>query len=633
MLQKHNILPLLLGIFCFLFSFNTYADQTVSGSVSVPAGLGITNLSVRINVVSSDSGGAFLGTTSQTILVSSGTSTSYMITNAPTAVGGTYRVDYTCGLCPAEGLVRLGFYGSSGPIFSGSDSEFLDAGTDHMGIDFDIPEGQQISGTLHLPNSETATEPLEFFVRGTSYDSSGNSAGTFSGQANFGIGDGSAPFTIDPIPTYPGGHYRISISCFSSCGDYLPFVVIGDSGPVYNFADAEQYNFGVPVTGLQLEAVRGLEVSGTLKLPGTTTFGQDLTYRMITITRDENSSTVLEQSSLVTIPANMNSAPFSVGAVPYTNGHIILRFSCQTNPDCDVYSPNGFYNDSGTVFVISSATQIDSETGETGLIVELLAGNQIMGEVQTPGLQNVTSDIELAVVVTTYDSGNNTSGFSQEVVTITSGSNSAPFTIDGLPTLSGGYYVISFNCFDCPGFSSGGFYNSSGTVSEFNQAEQLSAEPNTNTSGRILTLVGGINVSGRIDLPENYTAPSDLTLRVQLLVYDMNDVPISGRSDDVTIANGATFADYDLPGFALEPGGYFVVQIECPDQGATDCIQPFSGFGFYSDNGTVEIFADATTFATDNTAVITGIDFVLLPPDALCFPILGIGSQISVICI
>lgn len=635
--RQYGAIFLFLG-FNLIASFAYAQSQSVAGVLSLSTGQANGDIVGFVRVDRLSPSNSFLGSVDTSVTIpDQQSSLSYNIPSVDSVPdGGSFRVRFVC-QTNCGSLVPTSFYSTSGTVFSQGEASLISAEEDHTNINIALSNGNTLSGMFRLPNSEQAQAPLTFFISVVTFDAQGNTVNSNqSVMVDFAVGDSVKAFDSQVFAPQAGGSYRLLVRCFTDCGPYFNFFVLVDAGISYQLANGQQFAANTSHSNIEIEALRALSITGELSLQGDEEADRDLSYRITAFTEPDVGNGI-NNSETVTISQGSNSSMYTLLAGPAEAGEIIVSFRCQTDPDCEPYVSNGLYNEDGSL--TGGSTPLDPTIDHSDIDIELSRGNSISGTLSLPTGINNGDDFQVSMQVSLRtDTGFTTLGVTDSVV-IANGDSSADFSIIGLPVSPDGNYILSYVCGSCFGFVEQGFYNNGDSVLVLGDGSNFSAEVGQSHTGANFSLIPGNSFRGSVLLPEG-TVAEQQTEAIQVIVdlYDFNDQLFRSRGDIFVIRQDDNSSEYLTPGLQTLAGGYYVLRLTCLAN-STECLEPFEGLGFYTDEGVVEDLVDAQRFAADNASITSDgttsdLDFQLIEIEQeLCFPIAATNGNFAVVCL
>ena len=369
-----------------------------------------------------------------------------------------------------------------------------------------------ISGTLSLPAGDVAP------VGGLSIDVNVGDSPDF--VSFFGVnvliaeGLSSAPYSIT-VPEDFTVDWQVDYYCSSGCPGYAMGGFFSFFGTQFDSNLTDLLPGGSDHANIDLELLTGNEISGVVSLPA----GDVAPVGGLLV--DVNIQDVTFYSTFVgtqvLINAGTNSATYSV-IVPSDFVDWQVEYYCSSS--CPGYAMGGFYSSSGTQFDSNLTDLLPGGSDHANIDLELLTGNEISGVVSLPAgdvapVGGLLVDVNIQDV-TFY------STFVGTQVLINAGTNSATYSV--IVPSDFVDWQVEYYCGGCGDYIENGYYNSTGTQSNSNSAEQLTGgSDHTNID---LELLASNTISGTISLPNGELAP------------------IGGFFVDVNISDSPNFSNY-----------------------------------------------------------------------------------------
>ncbi len=490
-----------------------------------------------------------------------------------------FSLRYLCFGC--SGFTDIGYFDGVGSVFSRNGAVTVSNASAFDGANIPLLQSTELSFSIATPNGDPASQDL---FGNLSLVSENGGLDVFN-SFHIPIGSSSALVTFIVPENLPD--LFLSYSCFSCDG------VLDEGhfdGVAFSDLSARQLTPVDNLAGQTFNLLEPFEFSGVLALPNGETATAD---SFIEISAFNRSSGVFS-SDQVFIPEGSSSAPFSMIAERF--GEYEIRYSCSS---CDGYLPQGRFD--GTSFIrgfdVTPVTDLETLQGTT---LEIIDAQLVNGVIERPSGDAATSDLFLRVFVEASDFSD---VYSVDVF-IASGQSSADFALT-LPLASeSDSYILSYSCFSgCDGLFGRGFYSSEGTQASFSTAEEITDVQQALNDP--LILLGKIDVSGEVRLPEGISPEGVTRVLVQLDILDPQEgSAIVSDFAFVEITVGDTSVPYEasLPDI---PGQQLRVSYLCDL-----CDELLVSSAFVGENGSVEDEASAFIFDTD--ALPTSVDIDLL---------------------
>jgi len=247
------------------------------------------------------------------------------------------------------------------------------------------------------------------------------------------------------------------------------------------------------------------------------------------------------------------------------------------------YVRTGYYAATGTTWDKKAATLLPGGVDHSGINLTLLSGDHISGHVLLPS-GDVAPAGGLSIPVYVQDS---TVGSYVGVVLMAEGTSSAAYSLV-VPSLGTANWSVRYFCPSCAPYHDRGYYSSTGTTWDVNEATLL---PGGSDHDDIdLTLLYGDHFSGRLFLPVGEVAPAGGTrLNVSIANVHTND----DFQKFFRVPAGDNSVSYDMV-VPYMPGTDWTVAYICND---TAC-QSFVPKAYYLDGGMTLDESLATLFSS-----------------------------------
>jgi hypothetical protein len=198
----------------------------------------------------------------------------------------------------------------------------------------------------------------------------------------------------------------------------------------------------------------------------------------------------------------------------------------------EAYWNNGYYNSTATTWDYQQATLLAGGSDHASIDMTLLTVNTISGTVSLPAgkvapIGGMDVSVSLAGPVWGYDS-----------VNIAEGASSGTYSMT-VPAIADAQWSVSYSYGGDEAYVSGGYYNSTATTWDYQQATLLAG--GSDHTGINLTLLTGNTISGTVTLP----APAP-TGGMYVYVEARNQDDSAQDNASVNIAEGATSGAYSL---------------------------------------------------------------------------------------
>ncbi len=518
----YSVLLVLLCCCIALFALAGPAlSATISGTVSLPSGTASENINLYVQACDSS-----WNCTDQSITIAADNSNETYSLDIGDDVNESWNVNYSYS---GPDYLQRGYYSTSGTTWNQDDATQLSGGQDHSNINLTLLQGNQISGTISLPNGQTAPNGGVNISINTN-----NTDGGGYGSTSITISEGSdsAPYTLR-VPDITNASWRVSYGYWGS--DYLQRGYYSTSGTTWNQDDATTLSGGQDHSNIDLTLLQGNQISGTVSLPsGTAADDISLSISICFYNTTYNYWDCNAPGS-ITISSGSNSEDYAV-RVPDDSGKSWKVGYSYWGPD---YLHHGYYSSSGTTWNQDDATQLSGGQNHSNINLTLLQGNQISGTISLPNGQTAPNG---GINISINTNNTNGGGYGSTSVTISEGSDSAPYTLR-VPDITNASWRVSYG-YGGSDYLQQGYYSTSGTTWNQDDATALSGgQDHTNIN---LTLLQGNQISGTVSLPSG-TAAADISLSISICFYnttynywDCHSV----SSDNITISSGSNSEDY-----------------------------------------------------------------------------------------
>lgn len=300
---------------------------------------------------------------------------------------GNYKVRYWLNQ-GAEGYVREGYFGSTGTILRREYATTVRVVDQNItGISFSMIPGRAITGTITLPNSDTApTGGLQMNIsarsdNGTKEDWSDDYS-TMS-WVTIPEGDRSALYTVTVPFDISSAEYKVNYRIESN-SSYLREGYYTTEGTMSRQDNADSVSVSLDnATGIDLNVLTGYVISGTVSRPS----GADTTAPItVEISANDygldpnNGNDDLNFGTRVTIPADQMTANYEFVVA---EGNYSLRY--WQNQATNGYIREGFYTANGTTpFKNPDSVLPVPGDNTTDLALTLIPGSPITGTISLP---------------------------------------------------------------------------------------------------------------------------------------------------------------------------------------------------------------------------------------------------------
>ncbi len=498
-----------------------------------------------------------------------------------------YRLSTSCsGICGVYQTERR-YLQADGSI--GYDPAFLIESELPNEANFVLDEGFVAVGTISLPTSFIAESEISTTITFCSFDEFGVTVDCDYryGEAKIEVGQSETQFEISVRPAPPGGSYTFRSQCYSNCGLYLESERFLQSDGSFG---SEVVHIDEPVfnSGVSLELIQGLIVSGNISLPNAEVAAEDIANIVEVCSFASSGETIgcNSQYRYFSIPSGSNSVNYqvSIDSAP-PGGHYRVSTRCSLNCD-DYISGANQYLQHDLSYAFTPSHVLDSSLpSEVNFM--LSKGVVFSGQVELEDSGVTSEDIEVSAKVCRYDSSRSYLGCSDNysnISTIESGQSSTAFSSSSIPVPSDGFYVVSLDCWSNCGefFTATTYLQADGSVSEeraFISAGNIALSPT-------FILKKGVTAEGQVVLPGGGTAEKTMRIEIELCSYIVNRGYINGcRVSYVDIDQGENAGLFSIS--IIPPSEYaeYRLRASC----LTDCGEYLSDFLYLQGDGSTSL--------------------------------------------
>ena len=541
------------------------------------------------------------------------------------------------------GFINKGFYNVQGTVSRQEQSTIIIPSiNDNNNVDINLLEGKVLSGTISLPNGETApTGGMNIAVyAGTETKTTDKHSKYFSYSTSICIQEGqnSATYNITvPWESTPVA-YKINYSFWNNEGTrYISQGYYNSNGTVDGFNLCEEVLVYDDIANLDMTILKGVAISGKVVLPNggaIPSSGFSINIRAIKYELGELKGEATHKS--VYVEPGKSFANYEI-IVPgnHLGSDYIIEYAIHNEQS--PYVSKGYYSEMGIVDRVDLATIVKIVDSDVfGIDLPLQSGIPVSGIVSLPnGELAPEGGIYVGVEVSSKNSSNRWQVVANKGVHIQGGTNSSRFNIS-LPEV--GEYIFSYQFWVNPDelkkikYLDRGYYNVQGTVLHQNEASIVHLVA-AGISDINISLVPADIVSGSISLPEGEVAPAGgMSINLNSWVTDGYNMKPIGHSYTY-IPQGYSSADYVLKIPSNDNTLEYVVEYYYHGNE----VKYISG-GYYSEGGTVpysslatRLIASNDNISNINMTLLEGISIsgtISLPNDAVA-PIGGIKGSIS----
>jgi len=584
-----------------LLTISTCPGNTISGTFSLPPGVvapagGIDLLMLASMAENGTRETVGVGIDFPTIPAGSN-SVGYSLA-VPNTPGKFTSVIYQCGSQSCLETVP-GFFGAYRPsdmVFNPNEAFPLASGQNHNNIDFAIPAGRTISGTVSLPPGDTAPMPLEVFIQ--AFDSNTGLFG-FAFNLMIPMGGSSVNYSV-LVPNSASAMYSVLFAC-NDCADidnYLPFGLYRAAGTTFKLGAADTVAGGQNHNSIDMTVLRGKQITGTLSLPGAQLAPANINGN-IEIT-PQFGRDFFGGFADADIAMGANSSMMYTAVVPDDPGQTwIARYSCSSSCEDNGFLGEGYYATGGTTYRQDLAGGIPGGQNQNGIDLTLLPAKTVTGMVSLPPGHTANEDLFVNVRITD-DRSSPSPWPGPDIFSPYRDSDSDAIPLGGsnmmyeraIPDDPAFRGIVRFNCSGrvCTDwvntYAKFGFYRSGGTTYEIEKSTRLSGGQDHNNIN--MTLFNGRTISGKLTLP----GPAGMGFE-DGSVADFNHT--ESTNTGVGIFEGLTMGPYSFV-VPDDPTLDFAVGIDCEDVFPRKTCNGHARRAFYSDGSkaVVSLESDAT---------------------------------------
>lgn len=433
------------------------------------------------------------------ISVSSGESGGeYTISIPPDAPN--YKLRYYQWGAPSSSL-QQGYYNNSQSGYCESDAALFTSGVDHPNTNITLLQNHTIEGTIRLPDAATESVDIPISLGALYLPSEGQYATTLSGSYPKTV---ILPSMTNSIP------YELSLpsACSETPGNYLigynqdnnnyvHFGYFHHSGTVGMISNSELLAPGESHTGINLELIRGNEISGTISLPnGAAAPAEGLPITLGTLQEPNG----LYHTTVIIAP-DATSVPYSIRVAPDVGNAALSYWLLGDTP----FATRGYYSSTSTMASkvtgrYAAADQFASTASHENKDFILDYGNQISGSIYTPALAAEDVPIEITLA---EDPADPATIYWQSTVNVSAGSQTAPYSRRII--LDSDNVVAKYSNSHSPQWTPAGYYFDNMTsVRSLAQATRLAAGTDHSFIDLFLGELqrGDLNYDGVVDLTD-----------------------------------------------------------------------------------------------------------------------------------
>lgn len=529
--------------------------NTISGTISLPDNqlAPADGLSFNVNFMDGNTG---YGTW---VTIPADANASDYTISLPADANAAWQVSYSYW----GGGIYLdqGYYSQEGTQWQSELADLLPGGATYNDVDLTLLVANTISGTVYLPEGQTAPEG-GMYVDVSASNQNGSGYGSATAYIEYGQSNGPYTLTVPPDDT---ASWRVSYSywgdgVFLHDGYYSEDGTLEDSGGATLLAGGDNY------TGIDLTLLTANAISGIVSLPAGH-FAPEGGMSIYIVASDQIGSGYT--SAWASIEAGAASGTYTLILPRDPTASWLVYYN---NWNYEAYLNIGYYcGTAGTQWQSDQAELLSGETTHSDINLTLLTGNTISGTVFLPP-DHFAPAGGLSVSVSANDDIGSGSGSASAF--IEGGQNSGTYTMT-VPPDANAMWRVSYYDGDSEAYYSYGYYNETGTTSNYLQATLLSGTESHNNINLTLLLAQVFN--GTVTLPQGQKAPAgDLTF--QLNVEVVNAWSSYGRS--FTIPEGEASTTYSIKLPPAEAGATY--RLSYSYYGS----EPYLRNGYYSTTGT-----------------------------------------------
>ncbi len=474
-----------------------------------------------------------------------------------------------------DSYLSTGFYSKSGTARYESYADKLDINNDKSDIDLEIEKKKVVSGTISLPNSETAPEGgLRITITAKNAFDLGKTVVLIPSGSN------NAAYTLNvPAGTDYQLYYELPI-----INDYVIKGYYKEGTMVYKPLDAQSLDFNTyeeKYDNKNLTLIKKKIISGSISLPD----GKNAQEEIVVKITAENAG-----NTLVKIPVGTNTVQYMIKVAPSIEGK-----GCKVG--YEVSSIYGFvaaeyYSINGMVRNTKLADDVDANDYDAPNInLKLVEPRKIRGKVALPE-KAVAVGKDVLIKVT---GSNGIDSVSTNVI-IPQGQNSADYSLELPPNDKGYEYIVKYENWGEFKYTLYGYYNSKGTTITLSEAQAVDINSG-DAENKDMTLIVRRTIKGNIVVPEGIQIPKEgLILRV------IAESGLESYSSEIVLTSGMTKCPYIL---YVEQGAGYNLRYEL----SADSI--FMERGFYSSAGTTNMIDKADSLKVSGSE-LTNKDLTLI---------------------
>lgn len=412
---------------------------------------------------------------------------------------------------------------------------------------------KQVSGSIERPQNYGVDQTLDVRVFVTAFNSSGQYILREETAISILQASTSSAYSVD-IDGEENGYYVLSYSC-SNCEDIVTNGYFSTSGTQVLQKDGERLLESDDLSSISFPLLAGLIISGELSRPMGAASTQAISPRITVEVRTAEGSFFGSYSDTVNVGSSERSASYSIAIPPLQGATYTLAYSCF---NCDGIVQQEYLTTEGFTTGFNNATRFD--VGDSGIVLnlEMIAPLEFTGSISRPIGNDNTLLQRISVYVEAYSSNGSAQLSSSEFIDIPAGESSMDFSI-GIAPDEDWEYVIRYQCFNCVGIASYGYYGASGTVIDRSLANVFTFDSDVSdiNMGLLLPRV----ISGKVLRPAEADSTSPLNALIDVYEYDADDNFLARYERDLEqgdILLGEQFSNFQIE---VPPGNNRIYRI------------------------------------------------------------------------
>ncbi|KNY29199.1 S-layer domain-containing protein [Pseudobacteroides cellulosolvens ATCC 35603 = DSM 2933] len=423
------------------------AKRKISGKVSLPDGKAAPSGGVEVKITAGYKEKQYY--TGYVTIAEGQKSSDFELTAYLNDSDNKYILQYTL-LKDMDGYFSDGFYNGKGTTVNIADATPVDIRhNDASNIQIQILKGRTISGTIKLPDYQTAPEggiQVEIMASDSDQDA------YYSSMVKIDQGKNSVQYSI----SVPDENISYYVNYFTIVSGYVRSGYYLSGNTVVNPDDAGVVGvYGQHVYGINLTLMKAQTLTGTISLPYGIVAPKEGIRVAVTA---KYSSEDLSMYTFTTIKEGENSAQYAL-QVPLNHGkYTIILNTLEKGYMKEVYS----INFSSTSSYYSNATEYDSNTSSENISLQLISGTDITGEIRL--YSGIAPSGGISVIVFLYDYS---SIAVAETILIPAGSTKTNFTITAPK------YTSFYLGYMLPSVESFAFYSNGQMVQDIDSASPI----------------------------------------------------------------------------------------------------------------------------------------------------------------